>query len=266
MQLTGFLLNLVLSAVAVAAALGATFAVAARRDRHDTIDTVWGLGFALIAVVTFAASIGSGDPVRRVVVTALTVIWGVRLGAHIFRRNATRGEDPRYVEILAKGGAHPSRYLLQHVYLPQGVIMWLVSIPVQAAQYVPGGLSWVDAAGIAVWLTGFGFEAIGDAQLARFTADPANKGRVLDTGLWRYTRHPNYFGDACVWWGLYLFTVHHWIAIPVLVSPVLMTWFLAKGTGKPLTEKRMSQTRPAYADYIAKTSGFFPLPPKKSPH
>lgn len=263
MGLPGFVLNLGLSAVAVALALGATFAIAARRDRHDTIDTVWGLGFALIAVVTFVASIGSGDPLRRVLVTALTVIWGVRLAVHIFRRNQARGEDPRYAEIVAKAGDKPGGYLVRHVYLPQGVIMWVVSLPVQAAQYLTVGVDWVDIVGVGVWLLGFGFEAVGDAQLARFSADPSNRGGILDTGLWRYTRHPNYFGDACVWWGLYLFGVHHWIGIAVIVAPIVMTLFLANGTGKPMTEKRMHGTRPGYADYVARTSGFLPLPPKR---
>jgi steroid 5-alpha reductase family enzyme len=121
-------------------------------------------------------------------------------------------------------------------------------------------LAWV---GVAVWLVGFAFETVGDHQLQRFRNDPDSKGKVLDTGLWRYTRHPNYFGDACVWWGLSLVAFSAWPGILTLLSPVAMTWLLAKGTGKPLLEKGIAERRPGYTDYVRRTSGFFPLPPRR---
>ncbi|MPY86023.1 MAG: DUF1295 domain-containing protein, partial [Actinophytocola sp.] len=125
------------------------------------------------------------------------------------------------------------------------------------------GFGPLDVLGIAAWLVGFAFETIADAQLARFTADPATKGRVLDRGLWRYSRHPNYFGDACLWWGLFLIAAQHWIGLLTVLSPVLMTVLLARGTGKPLLEKHLTSSRPGYRDYIERTSGFVPLPPKR---
>ncbi|GLZ40252.1 DUF1295 domain-containing protein [Actinokineospora sp. NBRC 105648] len=253
------LLNLAATLVAVVVVLAITFAISVRRGKFDTIDTVWGLGFAVIAIVTFALS--TGDLAVRLVATVLPVVWGVRLAVHLHRRNRGKPEDRRYVKILADAKGSPLAHMARVVFLPQGAIMWFVSLPVQVAQYSTFGP--IAYAGIAVWLTGFVFESVGDWQLSRFSADPANKGTVLDTGLWRYTRHPNYFGDACVWWGLYLVACSSWLGAATVLSPVLMTFMLAKGTGKPLTEKHLSSSRPGYADYVARTSGFFPLPPRK---
>jgi steroid 5-alpha reductase family enzyme len=143
--------------------------------------------------------------------------------------------------------------------------MWFVSLPVQVAMFEQGEANWATWAGVLLWLVGFTFETVGDLQLTRFRNDPAMKGQVLDTGLWRYTRHPNYFGDACVWWGLSLIAFSSWPGVLTILSPLLMTWLLAKGTGKPLLEKDMASRRPGYADYVRRTSGFVPLPPKKSP-
>jgi steroid 5-alpha reductase family enzyme len=119
--------------------------------------------------------------------------------------------------------------------------------------------------GVVVWLVGFVFETVGDLQLTRFRNDPSSAGQVLDTGLWHYTRHPNYFGDACVWWGISLVAFSAWPGLLTLASPVLMTWLLARGTGKPLLEKDMAARRPGYADYVRRTSGFVPLPPRRHP-
>ena len=150
------------------------------------------------------------------------------------------------------------------IFLTQAVAIWFVSLPVQVAMFEPsepGVLLWV---GIAVWAVGFGFESVGDWQLARFRADPASKGQVMDRGLWRYTRHPNYFGDATVWWGLWLIAAQQWAGAITILSPVLMTWTLTRKTGKPLLEQGMADRRPGYADYVERTSGFFPLPPKRT--
>jgi steroid 5-alpha reductase family enzyme len=252
-----FLLNLAVCAGAVLVLLGAVFAVSVRRDRHDLIDVAWGMGFALIAVVSLLLS-----PDPHLLIAVLTVVWGVRLAVHIGARNLGRPEDPRYVAIRRKAKGGPNLHLARVVYLTQGAIMLFVSLPVQVAQYVPAPPAWLVAAGSAVWLVGFVFEAVGDWQLSRFKADPASRGRLMTTGLWRYTRHPNYFGDAAVWTGLYLLACGSWAGAATIGSPVVMVWLLAGGSGKPMTEKHMRQSRPEYADYVARTSGFLPLPPK----
>ncbi|MGQ0841704.1 DUF1295 domain-containing protein [Actinokineospora sp.] len=244
--------------------MAATFAISLRRGKWDTIDTVWGLGFAGVALVSFGLSTGDGSLALRLVVTALTVIWGVRLAAHLHIRNHGKPEDRRYAKILSDAKGSPNAHMVRVVFLPQGVIMWFVSLPVQVAQYGEQSFGILGYLGVAVWLTGFLFETVGDWQLSRFAADPVNKGTVLATGLWRFTRHPNYFGDACVWWGLYLLACHSWVGAATVLSPLAMTYLLAKGTGKPLTEKHLSNSRPGYAEYVARTSGFFPLPPKKT--
>ncbi len=204
---TAFALNLAWAAGASLAVMLATFAVALRIGVHRIVDVAWGAAFTAVAVATFAASAGEGDVVRRLVVTALTAVWGLRLAIHIGRRGRGHGEDPRYERMLAKAPGSRNAYALRMVYLLQGSLVWLVSLPVQAAQYVSGRPSLVTyVAGTALWAVGIGFEAVGDAQLARFRADSANRGKLMDRGLWSWTRHPNYFGDFCVWWGLFLLT------------------------------------------------------------
>ncbi|TDD82800.1 DUF1295 domain-containing protein [Actinomadura darangshiensis] len=257
--MTGFAWNLLFTAVSVAVVLSVTFAVALRRGRHSVIDVAWGLGFAAVALVSLGASAEDGDPARRWAVAAMTVVWGLRLAGHIAWRNRGKGEDPRYAELLGDGSAGRA---LRKVYLPQGVVLWFVSLPLQVAMFQdasPGAATYV---GIAVWAVGLLFEAVGDHQLARFTRDPANKGKVMDRGLWRYTRHPNYFGDSLVWWGIFLTACDHWTGLLTIASPIVMTVLLARGTGKPLLERRMAHTRDGYADYAARTSGFVPLPPR----
>jgi steroid 5-alpha reductase family enzyme len=248
--------------LAVVVVLGVTLAVALGQGRHTVVDVAWGLGFVAIAVAAFLA--GDGDPGRSWLVLALTAGWGLRLGAHIHRRSRGRGEDPRYEELLAKappGGR--TAFAVRRIYLTQGVVMWFVSLPVQVAMVQPQGLGALAWAGAAVWAVGLFFETVGDWQLERFRAEPSNRGRVLDTGLWHYTRHPNYFGDACVWWGLWLVAASAWPGVLFVLSPLAMTWNLAKGTGAALLEKDIADRRPDYADYVRRTSGFVPLPPRK---
>ncbi len=245
----------------VAVVLAVTFVVARAQGRHAVVDVAWGLGFAAVALVGFAVS--SGDPGRRLLVTALTVVWGLRLAAHIAWRSRGAGEDPRYERLLSNAPGGRDAYALRKVYLTQGPVLWFVSLPVQVALGEKGPIGVAAWAGAALWLVGFVFESVGDRQLARFRADPANRGQVMDRGLWRYTRHPNYFGDACVWWGLFLVACDHRTGALTVLSPLVMTFFLAKGTGKPLLEKQLKKTRPGYGEYAARTSGFLPLPPKR---
>ncbi|WP_092981315.1 DUF1295 domain-containing protein [Actinopolyspora lacussalsi] len=242
------------------------------RNRYDTIDTAWGTGFALIAVCALAlvrpVSGDSEQPgVAGWLATVLTVVWGVRLALHLHLRNRTKPEDPRYREMLAKARRFPAGRMYFRVYLTQALVMWFVALPVQLAQFGGSARHPLSAAvlwaGVFVWLVGFAFETVGDEQLRRFRNRPENSGAVLRMGLWRYTRHPNYFGDACVWWGLYLIACHHQVGVLPLLSPVLMTWLLARGSGKPLLERDIVERRPDYADYVRRTSGFVPLPPKR---
>ena len=254
-----------LTVAAVVAVLGSTFVVALRVGRHAVVDVAWGLGFVAVAATSYLLSADEGDPWRRGLVLALTAVWGVRLAVHIGLRSRGHGEDPRYEALLAKAPGNPTVYALRQVYLTQAAVMWFVSLPVQVAMFQADRLGPVAWAGVAVWTVGLFFEAVGDHQLQRFRDDPDSSGKVLDSGLWRWTRHPNYFGDACVWWGLSLIAFDAWPGVLTVLSPVVMTWLLANGTGKPLLEKGMASTRPGYADYVRRTSGFVPLPPRRKP-
>lgn len=231
------------------------------------VDLFWGLGFAVIALATLWRT-GGVSP-RAFLLALLVTIWSLRYSWHLWRRNIGQGEDYRYAQMRqgteAKGGCWATRSLYV-VFLLQGFIMWLVSLPVQFGQAYaePVTLGWPAMAGLALWITGLLFEAVGDAQLKRFRANPANRGKVLDTGLWRYTRHPNYFGNACLWWGIWLCACEVPAAAWAFFGPALMTWALLKFSGVPILERHLAATRPGYEDYMRRTSMFFPLPPKKA--
>lgn len=260
-----FAANLGWAAFAVFAVMAVTFAVAAPRGLHRLVDIAWGLAFTAVALVTYALSAGQGDTGRRLLVALATALWGTRLAVHLARRSRGHGEDPRYERILAKAPGSRAAYALRTVYLAQGALVWLISLPVQAAAYVPAAPGAGTYAGALLWAAGLGCEAVGDRQLARFKADPAHRGRVMDRGLWSWTRHPNYFGDFLVWWGLYAMACGAWQAAAVsALSPLLMSYLLIWGSGKRLLERHMSG-RPGYAQYAARTSGFVPLPPRRRP-
>jgi steroid 5-alpha reductase family enzyme len=231
------------------------------------IDIFWGPAFGIVALVGWALSEGHGVEPRRALITALTVIWSLRLGVYLWWRNHGKGEDPRYTAAYRNRFATGLHWhTLTKVFLLQGALVWLISTPVQLAQYLtrPESLGIAAYVGAVLWLIGFTFEAVADWQLARFKADGANRGRVLDRGLWRYSRHPNYFGNACLWWGLWLIACDHAIGIATIFSPLLMTHFLLNVTGKKLLEKRMGRARPEYADYVARTPGFVPWFPRRT--
>lgn len=223
------------------------------------VDSLWSLMF-LLAALTYTITLPETGP-RAAIVLILVAIWAVRLSVYITWRNWGEGEDRRYQKIRANNEPNFELKSLFIVFLLQGVIAWVVSLPllVAAASTAPLGL--VDYAGIALWVVGMVFEAGGDFQLARFKSDPDNQGKVMDRGLWRYTRHPNYFGNACLWWGFGLIALAAgaWWA---LVSPVIMTFLLLKVSGVSLLEEDIGDRRPKYADYVERTSAFFPLPPK----
>jgi steroid 5-alpha reductase family enzyme len=227
------------------------------------VDRFWGGGFALAALVSFAY-LDSATP-RGMLLLAMAVIWGLRLSIYLTWRNWGQGEDYRYVAMRER---HGSRFLLVSlftVFLFQGALTWFISLPLQVGISAKSGeLNLLDYVGAALWFIGVMFEAVGDVQLARFKADPANKGKVMDRGLWRYTRHPNYFGNALLWWGIYLVAASAPYGAYTILSPALMTFLLLRVSGVRLLEKKLRKTRPAYADYVARTNAFIPGPPKKA--
>ena len=226
------------------------------------VDIFWGSGFGLLAWLYFALS--AGFLPRKLLVATLVTIWGVRLSVHIWRRNHGRPEDFRYRAWRVQwAGNFAWRSLLQ-VFMLQGALMWLISAPLLLAQTAtaPAALGLLDGLGTLLWLAGFIFEAGGDWQLERFKANPDNAGRIMDSGLWRYTRHPNYFGDALLWWGLYLLAAANPTGVWALGSPLLMTVLLIRVSGVTLLEKSLGQ-RPEYREYIARTPAFFPWRPKR---
>ena len=259
-----FLTGLALTAAVVAALFLATWATGRRLGRWNVVDVTWGLSFALIAATAFGWStqVPNGNLLRRGLALALTAIWGLRLSGYIALRSRGKGEDPRYAEILDKAPGNRDGYALRIIILPQAFLTWFVSLPVQVTMYERGPLGPLAWVGVAVWAVGFFFESVGDAQMSAFRNDPDQKGRVMDRGLWRYTRHPNYFGDACVWLGLYLLAAAEWPGALTFLSPLAMFYFLYYKSGKGLLEKRMADSRPGYRDYMDRTSGFVPLPPR----
>jgi steroid 5-alpha reductase family enzyme len=229
------------------------------------VDVFWGIGFIVIAWL--CAALGHGDRDRRLLLAILTTVWGARLAIHIARRNLGSGEDRRYAAMRARDGGRFWLTSLYRVFLPQAVAMWIVSLPLQAGASLGAarGLGALDALGVAVWVVGFTCEALGDLQLDRFRADPSNARRVMDRGLWRYTRHPNYFGDATAWWGLGLVALGAGVgALWGLLGPILDTLLLTRVSGKPMLERDIEARRPGYRDYVERTSGFIPLPPRRN--
>ena len=248
------------SLATAAVAMVVTALVARRLGRVSVVDVTWGLVFVAIAWVSYAVGTGSG---RSLLLALLVTLWGVRLAWHIRRRALGTGEDPRYETMLAAAPeGERFSYAVRRVFVVQGVAAWFVSLPVQVAAATDTALGWVAWLGVLVWLVGVAFEAVGDAQLAAFKRDPANRGRVMDRGLWGWTRHPNYFGDAAVWWGIWVVSAEAWPGVLTVLSPVAMTYFLAFATGARLLEAEMSK-RPGYPEYMQRTSMFVPLPPRR---
>ena len=258
-------LNLLAVAAAIVVFIGVIMAAAIRIQNQSIIDIFWGPGFVVAAVVSYVVSSGSdGDDTRRLVVLALTAIWGLRLGAYIGNRNRGHGQDKRYTALMRHQTGSMVGFLVRKIYGLQGALMIVISIPVQVAMYESEPLGVIGAIGIVIWAIGFCFEAVGDWQLARFKADPANAGRVMDRGLWAWTRHPNYFGDAAVWTGLFVLALGSPWGLLTIVSPVIMTKLLVSFSGKALLEKGMRRSKgEAYEAYVASTSGFFPMPPRR---
>jgi steroid 5-alpha reductase family enzyme len=252
------------SAVATAAWAVLAFVLARVLGRNNIVDTLWSLGFGLIAIVAFLASAGApdADGTRRILLLACTLVWALRLGYFVGRRSAGKGDDQRYVDLLDKRPGNRTLIAVAFIFLPQALTLFVVSLTLQVGMAETGPVTVVGWIGVAIWLFGLGFEAVGDHQMNQFRNEPGNRGKLIDQGLWRWTRHPNYFGDATVWTGLFVITAARWPGVSTVVSPALMTYLLVNGTGKRLLERSMSK-RPGYAEYAARTSGFLPLPPRR---
>ena len=231
--------------------------------RHDAsiIDAFWGLGFVLLGWMAYGLQ--SAASPRALLLCILTSVWGLRLSIHLLIRNMSHGEDRRYAAMRAWHGANFWWVSFFSVYLLQGALLWFISLPLQISAVIhqQPGIGPLDFVGSVLWLVGLCFETVGDWQLTRFNADPANEQQVLQTGLWRYTRHPNYFGDFCVWWGFYLIAASGgaWWTIG---SPLVMSILLMQVSGVTLLESTITHRRPAYVNYQQRTSPFFPWPPR----
>ena len=234
-----------------------------RLQDASVADVCWGLGFVLLAWLYCLLS-PTLTP-RSWLVAVLITLWGTRLSRHIFRRNHGQGEDPRYQAMRDSHGRAFWWRSLFTVFWLQSAILWFVALPllaaVRAAQ--PEALTAVDGLGVLLFAVGLVFEVVGDHQLERFRAEPSNRGKVLDRGLWRYTRHPNYFGDATLWWGMYAMaaaTPGGWLTV---LSPALMTFLLMRVSGVTLLEQSLTASKPGYRAYVARTPAFFPWCPRR---
>jgi steroid 5-alpha reductase family enzyme len=245
-------------AVGLVIAVSAWLVSVAKQD-VSIVDSLWSLFFLALTITYVVMAPALSE--RAYLVLFVVTVWAVRLSLFITLRNWGEPEDRRYQAIRADN--EPGFWLksLYIVFGLQAILAWIISLPLLGVVLGASPLGWLDFVAVALWLVGFGFEAIGDQQLARFKADPANRGQVLDSGLWRYTRHPNYFGETCIWWAFYLFALAAgaWWTI---IGPLLMTFLLLRVSGVTLLEKDISERRPAYRDYIRRTNAFFPGPPK----
>jgi steroid 5-alpha reductase family enzyme len=231
----------------------------ARRDA-SLVDAWWGPGFALLAWVDVAAA---GAAPRSVLAASLVSLWAARLGGYLLWRNHGQPEDPRYEAMRRRHGARFPWVSLATVFALQGVLQVAVGLPVWlvAARPGPTPLGVVDLAGAVIFAAGLAFETIGDLQLARFRADPASRGRVMDRGLWSWTRHPNYFGDCLAWWGLFVVALASPLGWASLPGPALMTFLLLRVSGVALLERSIGKRRPGYAEYVERVPAFVPRPP-----
>jgi steroid 5-alpha reductase family enzyme len=253
---------MVSAAVAILILMTITWAISVIIKNASIVDIVWGFGFVVVAWAVRLRV--DGLSARQFLLVLMVTIWGLRLAGYLFWRNHGKPEDYRYRAMRKVHGDRFALVSIVTVFLLQGTLMWIVSLPVQLGQAdaTPkvGALAGV---GVVVWLIGLFFEVVGDAQLARFKKNPANAGVVMDRGLWKYTRHPNYFGDACVWWGIALVAAETGSGAFGLIGALVMTIFLRRVSGVTLLEKSLVKRRVGYVEYVARTSPFVPRPPRK---
>jgi steroid 5-alpha reductase family enzyme len=227
------------------------------------VDIFWGMGFVITAWIYFYLA-PDGYLARKLLITSLATVWGLRLSIYILLRNLGHGEDFRYRKWRQESGKNWWWFSFFKVFALQGFLMWVISFPLLAGQFspLPDRLIWLDFLGLLVWVIGFFFESVGDWQLSRFKANPDNRGKLLTSGVWRYTRHPNYFGDAAQWWGFYLIAAAaggYWS----IFSPIIMTLLLRNVSGVSMLERTLKTTKPGYQKYIETTNAFIPWFPRE---
>ena len=240
------------------------FLIGQAKKNNGLVDIAWGLGFVIVGVYSFFASEFQTE--RAIVITILVALWGLRLGYYLFRRNWSKAEDYRYVNMRKRWGTTKSKYvkMFLNVYLLQLILLFIIAQPIITVNKSSEmGLGWLDYIGIAVWIIGYIFEVVGDSQLKAFISKPENKGRLMKYGLWKYTRHPNYFGEATMWWGIFIISLsvpNGWIGF---YSPLIINLLLLFVSGVPLLEKKYKK-HPEWPEYEKATSKFVPMPPKQA--
>lgn len=261
-----FMMILAVNALVILGLFAVAWAICVLQKDVTPVDSLWGLGMGVVAISTYLQT--GGGTSRRMILTGICVAWALRLGGYMLWRWRDHGPDGRYVRLLDKAKAERGwgygYAAFRLVFMLQMPLLWLVCLPVQLGQVQaqPAELGVLGMTGVVLALFGLGFETLADWQLVRFRNNPANAGQVLDRGLWRYTRHPNYFGDACVWWGLWLVAAETSLGVFSVIGPLYLLYTLTRWSGMPTVEGRMRRRKPAYEDYMRRTSGFFPWPPK----
>jgi len=238
------------------------FFIAQSKKNNGLIDVAWGSGFVVAAVTSYIISHNNTN--RGLIITILVVLWGLRLSYHLFKRNWNKPEDYRYVQMRERwGDKNHAITAYVRVFMSQLALLFIISQPILITNFKeskPLGL--LDFAGITIWIIGYFFEAVGDYQLKQFVTNPKNKGKLMKTGLWKYTRHPNYFGEATMWWGIFIISISVPGSLYGIISPILITTLLLFVSGVPLLEKKY-KNHPEWKEYEEKTSIFIPMPPKK---
>lgn len=251
----------------VALALFAGLWVIAQMTRDPSfVDAFWAFGITVLALSSFV--LAEGWAARQIVITTLVAAWGLRLGTHLFLRWRREGADTRYEALLASAREKRSwpywKTTALFVFLPQALLLWVTALPAQLGQASPAiGFGAVAYAGMALAIFGLVYEALADAQLAAFKADPGNAGKVMDQGVWAWSRHPNYFGEAVTWWGIWLIGAETAPGLFAVIGPLFLTFTLTRWSGAPMLERGLKKRRPAYDAYAARTSAFIPWPPKR---
>ena len=279
MHTTAFFLNMPLAALSAVVWLALAFAIGRLLHRHAIVDVFWGLGFLFIyaecLLVSDAWSHSDASPwwssqphvlLTRMLTLIIVAVWSIRLSGHLALRQRKGGEDLRYVMILRRAkGKNQTWYAIRWIYLLQAGLLWFVSLTLQWIAFMPSANLLVLLVGAVVAVKGLSIEALSDWQLRRFLRDSASQAQTMNRGLWHYSRHPNYFGDALFWWGAFLIAAASGWGLLMVLSPFAMTKLLTSVSGKPLLEAKLKKTRQGYLDYVASTSDFFPWPPKQLP-
>ena len=237
------------------------FCIAQALRRNDVADIAWGAGFIVTAISAMIFT--EGITPRGILVMFLVILWGVRLACHVFLRNRRKGEDSRYSKWRQEWGEHAVIRAYLQVFLLQGLLIIVVSLPVTAViMSAQNSFSAFDVFGVCIWFAGFAFETIGDYQLMKYKKNLTNKGKIMTQGLWRYTRHPNYFGEVALWWGVYFIALSVPGGWATILGPITITYLILKVSGIPLLEEKYKDD-PEFQIYKRRTSPFFPLPARK---